>query len=128
MDPIRAAAKEIMATTAEHIGPEGELGIVKFREQILLFSPIPITQFSFLSDAESQYRNAWLWMKEKPNRYILAPWAEQTPCFNQATTELMGHGHDKDWLLFDEADMLDTCEPPEHIKRYHMPFSKEYTL
>lgn len=71
LNPIRTPAKEIMAQAHKAIGEDGELGLTEFKEQFLLFSPISLTHFSYLSDHIEQERNAWLWINEKPNRYIL---------------------------------------------------------
>lgn len=124
LDPMRTPAKEIMATTAERIGPEGELGLVNFKEQFLLFSPIPVTQFSYLAPKDEQYKNAWLWMKEAPNRYIMAPQRENPACFDPDKAEEMGYGHRTTWVLYGADSMKESCEAPAKIKRYEMPFRK----
>jgi len=120
-DPMRTPAKPIMENTAQRIGTEGELGLVNFKEQFLLFSPIPVTQFSYLSPGSEQYKNAWLWMKEAPNRYILAPNSSKPDCFNSDKAEVMGFGHGSDWLLYNAESLTESCEPPEKVKRYHTP-------
>jgi len=128
MEPVRAGAQKIMADTAERIGPDAELGLVKFKEQFLLFSPIPLTHFSYLAPKDEQYRNAWLWMQEQPNRYLLVPKEEPTPCFDMSGGELMGIGHGGEWLLLDRDDMLAECAAPKALKRYQMPFSEDRVL
>lgn len=128
MEPVRAGAKRMMAVAAERIGPDAELGLVGFKEQFLLFSPIPLTHFSYLAADGEQFRNAWLWMTEQPNRYIFAPKMAPTPCFDMTGSESIGIGHGAEWVLLDAQDMLAQCEPPAVIKRYQMPFSEEHVL
>ncbi len=126
LKPIRSPAKGIMQRVATEIGPHGELGVVDFKEQFLLFSPLPITQFSYLSSSDEQYRNAWLWMKQASSRYILAPdRKEYIACFDVSQAKLMGTGHRKSWLLFDASSMAADCLPPQQIRQYHMPFSQK---
>lgn len=128
MEPVRTGADRIMQVTAERIGPGAELGLVKFKEQFMLFSPIPLTHFSYLADQEDQFKNAWLWMKEQPNRYILAPKEAPEPCFDMSSAELMGIGHGGEWMLLGQEDLLEQCEPPKTLKRYQMPYSKDHLL
>ncbi|QSA20477.1 glycosyltransferase family 39 protein, partial [Vibrio furnissii] len=93
LNPLRTPAKEIMADAAQQIGQDGELGLVKFKEQFLLFSPIPLTQFSYLAEPDQQFRNAWLWMKEKPNRFIMMAQRDDVECFDNSKAKLLGYGH-----------------------------------
>ncbi|MFO6424247.1 ArnT family glycosyltransferase [Motilimonas sp. KMU-193] len=126
LNPQRTPAKEIMANVKQTIGPDGELGLVRFKEQFLLFSPIPMTHFSYLASPQEQYRNAWLWMKEQDNRYILAKRANGATCFDLSEGTLVGVAHRREWYLFDKSAMHPECDEPESIKRYYTPQTKLY--
>ncbi|EKO3499261.1 ArnT family glycosyltransferase [Vibrio fluvialis] len=124
LNPLRTPAKEIMADAAQQIGQDGELGLVKFKEQFLLFSPIPLTQFSYLAEPDQQFRNAWLWMKEKPNRFIMMAQRNDVECFDNSKAKLLGYGHRQSWMLFGQDSLTPTCTPPDRIQRYSMPMPR----
>ncbi|NVC93955.1 glycosyltransferase family 39 protein [Vibrio natriegens] len=127
LNPIRTPAKEIMAQAHKAIGEDGELGLTQFKEQFLLFSPVSLTHFSYLSDSKEQERNAWLWIKEKPKRYILTQSEREKDCFDISNAKKLGVAHRRDWILLDETSVLDTCEPPKTIKRYELHVVEPYS-
>ncbi|MDF2152924.1 glycosyltransferase family 39 protein [Vibrio sp. CAU 1672] len=122
LEPIRTPAKQIMRNVTAAVGNNGELGLVNFKEQFLLFSSLPVTHFSYLSPAQQQYRNAWLWIQEAPDRYVLMPHSSHIECFQPSNAHVMGFGHRRTWLLFDRSATTERCLAPEQNKRYHVPF------
>ncbi|CAG9000117.1 MAG: Undecaprenyl phosphate-alpha-4-amino-4-deoxy-L-arabinose arabinosyl transferase [Candidatus Celerinatantimonas neptuna] len=122
INPIRTAAVPIMKKAAKHIGPNGQLGLVAFKEQFLLASPVPITQFSYLASRTEQLRNAWLWMSERSNRFILLPAkaGEQVDCFHLSKGVNLGTGYRNHWWLLSATALDKSCPRPDEIKRYHM--------
>ncbi len=126
LNPIRTPAKEIMMEAHKVIGEDGELGLTQFKEQFLLFSPVSLTHFSYLSNSKEQERNAWLWIKEKPNRYILTQSGRDKDCFDISNAKMLGVAHRRDWILLDETSVLDSCEPPKSIKRYELHVHEPY--
>jgi len=83
-----------MLHTAEVIGEDAELGLVNFKEQFILFSPMSVTHFSYLAPVEEQERNAWQWMQENKQRYVLVlvcwlPVYETISMLDQATVILI---------------------------------------
>lgn len=123
LEPIRTPAKQIMNNIAVRLGEHGELGLVNFKEQFLLFSQSPLTHFSYLSSDEEQYRNAWQWMQEAPDRYILMPYHPNIECFDPSQAERMGFGHRRQWQLYGIDSAKESCQSPKQVKRYQMPFS-----
>ncbi|MEL0637295.1 glycosyltransferase family 39 protein [Marinomonas sp. TI.3.20] len=126
LNPIRTPAKEIMSTVQKDIGPTGELGLTRFKEQFLLFSHIPLTHFSYLSSTQEQDRNAWLWMSEKANRFVMTEDDSSIQCFDTSKAIQLGEAHGRDWILLSESDMSPTCAAPKTIKRYHLPMKTTY--
>lgn len=122
LNPLRTAAGPIMHEASHLIGPEGELALVDFKEQFLLASPISLTQFSYLAPRDEQLENAWLWMQEKPHRFILVPAlsGEKNHCFDFSKGVDLGRGYRKTWWLLGEKALGKQCPKPEQIKRYHM--------
>lgn len=125
-NPIRTPAKGIMAAVAHDIGPNGQLGMTRFKEQFLLFSPIPLTQFSYLASTQEQDRNAWLWMSEKADRYVMTARDKNIQCFDLSKAKDLGRAHGKDWILLSEKAMTPTCPKPKAIKRYYLPMKTLY--
>ncbi|WP_086982140.1 ArnT family glycosyltransferase [Vibrio aphrogenes] len=127
LNPIRTPAKAIMQQVAQDIGLNGELGVTRFKEQFLLFSPISLTHFSYLADKQEQDRNAWLWLKEQPNRYIFTEKTEDMVCFDVNKAKPLGQAHRRKWILLDASAMLSHCQAPQTIKRYHLSISQPYS-
>ncbi len=118
MEPARTP-KAVLANTSNAIPADAELGLLKFKEQFILFSPRAVTHFSYLSPVSEQERNAWQWMNEAPNRYLLVPDDAELACFNLAGAKNMGEAHRTDWMLVDAALMSEQCPEPKRRQRYH---------
>lgn len=80
-----------------------------------------------MSDHKEQGRNAWLWLKEKPKRFILAKGVDEMECFDVRKAKLLGTGHRQEWILLDESSALDSCQPPEIIRRYELHVNEPYS-
>lgn len=126
LNDIRTPAKGIMAATEQEIGTDGELGLTRFKEQFLLFSHIPLTHFSYLTSTQEQDRNAWLWMSEKANRFVMTENDHSIQCFDTSTALKLGKAHGRHWILLTESDMSPSCHAPKTIKRYHLPVASGY--
>tara|TARA_R110002096_G_scaffold153019_3_gene316635 strand:- start:1319 stop:1753 length:435 start_codon:yes stop_codon:yes gene_type:complete len=122
-EPLRTpkhVIEEVENTLGQH-GERGELGLVKFKEQFLLFSQLPITHFSYLATDEEEERNAWLWMGEKAGRFILVPDDANLTCFDVSNGQDMGYAHRQHWLLLSAKQMAENCQAPKVIKRFSVP-------
>ena len=126
LNPIKTPAKKIMQTVVTMIGPQGELGLTRFKEQFLLFSSIPLTQFSYLARSSEQDKRAWQWMREKPNRYILTQAQNNLICFNQDLAIFIGKAHRQDWILLTSQSMQSQCTPANNNKNYSIVKRKPY--
>ncbi|MBD1576541.1 glycosyltransferase family 39 protein [Vibrio sp. S11_S32] len=127
LNPMRTPAKAMMLDVQQKIGSDGELGLTRFKEQFLLFSPISLTHFSYLDEATEQDRNAWQWMKEKPNRYIMTTNSKDMECFDRTKAVDLGMAHRRDWILLDSRSLLTTCTAPQEKKRYHLTITQPYS-
>lgn len=117
MDPHRTP-KAMMAQLEQRLDHSHEVGLLKFKEQFLLFSQRPLVHFSYLDPAEEQERNAWQWMRENPQRVLLLPDSLALTCFDIARAQVLGTEHRRDWVLLDASAMKPTCEAPERVRRY----------
>ncbi|QYK05388.1 ArnT family glycosyltransferase [Shewanella zhangzhouensis] len=125
LDSMRTP-QQLMQHTAETIGEDAELGLIKFKEQFILFSPVSVTHFSYLASVEEQERNAWAWMNEgmtegasAPKRYLLVPEGTTLSCFDMSRGRSMGIAHRDNWLLLDDQAMAASCDAPKRVYRYH---------
>ena len=117
MDPHRTP-KAMMAQLEQRLDHSHEVGLLKFKEQFLLFSQRPLVHFSYLDPAEEQERNAWQWMRENPQRVLLLPDSLALTCFDISRAQVLGTEHRRDWVLLDASAMKPTCEAPERVRRY----------
>ena len=120
-EPLRTPQNVMLTAAAEVDG--GELAILDLKEQHLLFSPIPLTHFSYFTGNAEQFRNAWLWINEAPNRYIMAPDNMHFECFDPADGKSLGIAHREHWLLFSAKDAAKSCPAPAKVIRYRSPAS-----
>lgn len=77
-EPFRTP-ENVMRKTAEVLPEGAQLGLIDFAEQFILFSPLDITHFSYLDSTQEQERNAWQWMGEGADRYLLVD-SDEKPC------------------------------------------------
>lgn len=118
LNDARTPAKGIMTKVQQDILPGGEVGLTRFKEQFLLFSPMPLVHFSYLALPQEQDKNAWLWMREKPNRYILTQKSDDLVCFDQSKAVDLGVAHRRHWLLLTAEALLPSCPKPKKVQRY----------
>ncbi|WP_298770622.1 glycosyltransferase family 39 protein [uncultured Shewanella sp.] len=126
MNDARTPAKAIMTRIQQDIAPNSEVGLARFKEQFLLFSPMPLVHFSYLASPQEQDKNAWLWMKEKPNRYVLTQKSKDLLCFDPSKATDLGIAHRRHWLLFGHDAMLATCPKPQRVQRYVQAMKQIY--
>lgn len=118
-EPLRTP-NNVMASAAQMVG-DGELAILDLKEQHLLNSPLPLTHFSYFADDSEQFRNAWQWIQEADNRYIMVPDNMQFECFEQSAGKSLGIAHREHWLLFSQKQATPDCAPPKQSVRYQSP-------
>lgn len=117
VDPYRTP-QQMMEQVEQKLPPPSELALLYFKEQFLLFSHRPLTHFSYLAPLEQQERNAWLWMREAPQRFLLAPTDAVLTCFDVARTVSLGDAHRREWVIYGAESMRATCEKPQRERRY----------
>ncbi|MEC7377951.1 MAG: glycosyltransferase family 39 protein, partial [Pseudomonadota bacterium] len=120
LEPLRTP-KNILAAAEQHIPPGGQLGMIDFREQFLLFSKNDFTHFSFFTGREQENRNAWLWMNETADSYLLVAEEIELPCFTREGAIPLGTAHRDNYLLLSDEQMTPSCAPPDTVKRFTTP-------
>ena len=109
--------KAIFQAISEHVSPDAELGLVKFSEQFIYFSPYQTTHFGYHTEVQDQQRAAWLWIGkrvlsgDKP-RYILTKDSIKMSCFDSNKAIKLGFAHRRHWQLYGPDSRLATCPEP----------------
>jgi 4-amino-4-deoxy-L-arabinose transferase-like glycosyltransferase len=117
VDPYRTP-QDMMEQVEQKLPPQSELALLYFKEQFLLFSHRPLTHFSYLAPLEEQERNAWRWMREAPQRFLLVPTDAQLTCFDVAMTVSLGEAHRREWVIYGAESLRASCEKPQRERRY----------
>ena len=108
----RTPAK-VMSAVAALTNEQATIGLVRLREQYLLFSHRPITHFGYATPVSAQLAEAWRWQAEGNDRYLLLSDDMSLECFDINKAEPVGRAHRDDWRLYPEAARQPTCAAPE---------------
>ena len=117
VDPHRTP-QDLMEQVERMLPPTTELGLLNFKEQFLLFSHRPLTHFSYLAPIPEQERNAWVWMREAPQRHLLVPTDAKLQCFDADKAQPLGEAHRREWVILGKEALRETCEAPQRLRRY----------
>lgn len=117
MDPHRTP-RQLMVDLETRLPSRVEVGLLDFREQILLFSHRPLTHFSYLAPLQEQERRAWQWMQQDRSRVLLMPDHLTLACFDLERQQVLGSAHRRDWVLLDASAMRPSCAPPDVPRSY----------
>jgi hypothetical protein len=102
------------------LAADSRLGVVDFREQILLQAQREVVHWGFRRDATEQTLLAVSWLKGAANRRVLIPKQLAESCFEVLGAQSMGYRHRRDWLLLKRED-IDTAKC-----RYPLPGDASY--
>ncbi len=115
----RAISTEpMMRALATVLPANAEVGIVRFREKLLLNAPWTITHFGYHVPTEIQQQAAINWLHQSTvehPRYVLvnASYLKKlpSPCFVQAKAIAYPHWAAEKWWLFDATGIDPACQP-----------------
>jgi hypothetical protein len=99
LNAVRSPAS-MMAEVGRHIGPGAALGLVAWKEQIVLHADRPIVHFGYRqygNDAEMDKAIRWLAAGEK--RYLLLPDGAVHGCLLRSRLMQVDYIHRADWFL-----------------------------
>ncbi len=100
----------LMRKVNERIGPEMELGLVAWTEQILLQADRPVREFGFKRAVDDQWREAAAWLREHPSRrWLLADAAALAVCADREQSIPVGRSNRRDWVLVPAAALHGNC-------------------
>jgi hypothetical protein len=117
LEPLRTP-KNVLTAVEQIVPAHGQVGMINFREQFILFSQRDFTHFSFFSSFEQQNRNAWLWMRETPKSYLIVREGQSLPCFSSSDGQPIGAAHGDHYVLLSDLQMNPACDPPDRVLRF----------
>lgn len=120
LNPVRSGA-DLMARVEEALPPETELGLVAWKEQMLLHAHRPVVHFGFRRDTGPELRDAAAWLAGSPNRRLLVATSRMSPCLDPAASEPLAFRHRREWRLAGAEALTGRCETrsaPLHIRYY----------
>ena len=110
---------------ARRIGPERELALVQWRDGQWLFARNPIVHFGYRGGPD-QVARALTWLRERPDRWLLASDRWLIECFDM--TRAVHAGNDRDRNLFLVNAGMDTgrCAPQPVQPLYRFRWEQPY--
>ena len=111
--------RAVMADVARRIGPEGELALIQWRDGQWLFARNPIVHFGY-RDGADQVGRTLTWLRERPDRWLLASDRWLAQCFDMARAVYAGHDRDRDLFLVDARMDAGRCaaQPIQRLYRF----------
>ncbi len=114
LDPVRSA-RPFMAEVGRRIGPDAQLGLLWWKEQLVLLADRPVTAFEFRGrPREVVLREALHWLDARGHRWLLLPTEQLAPCFDPRRAIDLGERHQVHWALVNRRARTTACEgrPP----------------
>jgi 4-amino-4-deoxy-L-arabinose transferase-like glycosyltransferase len=107
------SVRALMRSADATIGPDGELALVQWREELLLQAQRPPVEFGFLRPPAQQMRDALAWQAQAPQRrWILVNSDALGPCVDPAQVIRLGVANRNTWLIFNATAAVPRCVPP----------------
>jgi hypothetical protein len=104
---------EVMRAADRIAGPDGEIGMVAWKEQNLLMSPRPLQDFGFRNEPAEQFERAVEWLRAAPERrWIFARHVAVQACVDRERIVLAGHANRWQWWMFRLDAVKPACQLP----------------
>lgn len=99
LDPY-SSASALMQRVGQRIGPDGELGLLAWREQNLLQADRKVAEFGFKRPWDEQWQDAGPWLAQAPRtRWLLVLDEAMSPCVDRAQVIDIGSSNRNRWQL-----------------------------
>ncbi len=99
LDPY-SSASALMQRVGQRIGPDGELGLLAWREQNLLQADRKVAEFGFKRPWDEQWQDAGPWLALAPRtRWLLVLDEAMSPCVDRAQVIDIGSSNRNRWQL-----------------------------
>lgn len=108
-----SSARQLMRTVADSLPGEAELGLVAWREQMLLQADRPAVDFGFSRPWHQQWQGASAWLAERPaQRWVLVEDAALGPCVRRGQALPVGRSNRGNWWLVPGTAVEPGCVAP----------------
>lgn len=94
-----SSGSAVMQAVGEHLGPDAELGLVAWTEQLRLQADRPVRDFGFKAAAEAQWAAALPWLRADNARWVLAQRQTLPACIDAALVVDKGVANRRHWWL-----------------------------
>lgn len=98
LDSARSS-RELMQSVAQQIGPEAQLAVADWKEQLLLFADRPVTDFGFSRPVDEQMADASTWLRQHPSGWLLTQREAALKSFAASRVIDLGIRHRRHWVL-----------------------------
>jgi 4-amino-4-deoxy-L-arabinose transferase-like glycosyltransferase len=107
----RASSPAAMASRVEQtIGPQAELALVAWKEELPLAFARPLTDFGFVTPWHQQLASAIRWQAQAPShRWVLVLADVMGTCIDPSATVDAGITSGRDWRLFRSDAVMPSC-------------------
>lgn len=103
------SARDLMREARTVAGPQVEIGLVDWKEQLLLQAIEPTVEFGFKAPVAAQWRDGLAWLHARPGqRRLLVQEASLPPCVDRAQARAVGVANRRAWWLVG-ADAVGDC-------------------
>jgi 4-amino-4-deoxy-L-arabinose transferase-like glycosyltransferase len=110
-----SSARGLMETVSHRVGPDAELGLIAWREQVLLQSRVPTTEFGYKQPLPMQWREATRWLAAAPTRrWLLLPEEALPDCIDRARAVHAGRANRREWWLLPARAVPAGCAAVAH--------------
>lgn len=106
------SAGGVMEAAQRRIGPQGELGLVAWKEQNLLMSEPTATDFGFLAPWTTQMERGMAWQAQDPaHRWLFVQEPGLTRCVDRDRATFIGYSNRRRWWLVPAPSVIPHCVP-----------------
>ncbi|MCK7592701.1 ArnT family glycosyltransferase [Pseudomarimonas salicorniae] len=111
------SARQLMAEVEARLPQDARLGMVAWREQMLLQSIRPAADFGFSRSPAAQWAGAEEWLRAEPGqRWLLVAGAAMPVCLAVPPAQSVGRSNRDDWWLLPGSALTPDCTPSEQLQ------------
>ncbi len=110
LDEVKSG-RELLLKVEQQLDQDTPLALVDWKEQTILQSRRPTTNFGFLVSEQTQAEAAVHWLTAYPNGKVLLQEKDLKYCFEKNTPIDLGVAHRREWRLVGQSNV--SCSLPE---------------
>jgi 4-amino-4-deoxy-L-arabinose transferase-like glycosyltransferase len=104
------SSRGLMRQAADVAGANGEIALVAWKEQNLLFADRPVADFGFRTEWHEQLAAAIRWQEAAPaQRWVFAQQPAIEGCVDMAAATVLGNANRRRWVMFRSDAVRPAC-------------------